>query len=277
MNKYRLALIQMRVGGGDKTANIERAVKQIAQASDEGADCALLPEAMDLGWTHPSSLTEAELIPGGAPCNALAKAALDHGIYVCAGLTEKDGDDIYNSAVMISPIGELLIKHRKLNELGIGHEYYGQGDRLNVARTELGTLGLMICADAFAKDLVLARSLCYMGADVILSPCAWAVQADHDNATEPYGKLWIDSYSPVAKEFAVWIIGVSNVGWMTGGPWEGRKCIGCSMAVNPEGEVVLQSPYGPEAEAIEYINISPQPRPARGCGWVDYWDASDYK
>ena len=110
-------------------------------------------------------------------------------IYVCSGLTERSGGDIHNSAVLIDKDGNILCRHRKLNELEIGHAYYALGDRLNVCQTELGTIGLMICADGFAKDRVLARSLCYMGADIILSPCAWAVPADHDNVQDPYGDL----------------------------------------------------------------------------------------
>jgi hypothetical protein len=37
---------------------------------------------------------------------------------------------------------------------------------------------LMICADGFAKDRVLSRALCYMGADILLSPSVWAVPAE---------------------------------------------------------------------------------------------------
>jgi predicted amidohydrolase len=169
--------------------------------------------------------------------------------------------------VIIGPHGEVLIKHRKLNELDIGHSYYGQGDRLNVCHTDLATFGLMICADGFARDRVLARALGYMGADVILSPCAWAVPAEHDNANEPYGELWRNSYQPVAREFSVWIIGVSNVGWITAGPWQGRKAIGCSLVIGPRGEEVVQGPYGSEAETVLYVEVTPVPRPARGCGW----------
>ena len=184
---------------------------------------------------------------------------------------ERAGDQVFNSAVIIDRQGKLLLLHRKLNELTIGHEFYAQGDRLNVCHTELGTLGLMICADGFAQDQVLARALGYMGADVILSPSAWAVPADHDNEREPYGQLWRDSYTPVAKAFSMWIIGVSNVGWLTAGPWEGRKCIGCSLVVGPDGNVVLQGPYGADAETILYVDVAPVPRPTRGCGWVEHW------
>ena len=83
-----------------------------------------------------------------------------------------------------------------------------------------------------------------MGAQVILSPSAWAVDADHDNARDPYGKLWRDSYTELARLYDVTVIGVSNVGPITGGPWAGRKCIGCSLAVGPGGEVLAEGPYG---------------------------------
>jgi predicted amidohydrolase len=99
-----------------------------------------------------------------------------------------------------------------------------------------------------------------MGADIILSPCAWAVPPDHDNAKEPYGQLWRDNYSPVARDFRMWIAGISNVGPITSGPWTGRKCIGCSMLVGPDGAVALQGPYGENAEAVLYAEIALKPR-----------------
>lgn len=189
------------------------------------------------------------------------KAAAEHRIYVCAGLTERDGEAVYNAAVLIDRDGQLRCRHRKLNELEIGHPYYARGDRLNVATTEFGTLGLMICADGFATDHVLTRSLAYMGADVILSPSAWAVPADHDLETEPYGDTWRDAYIPVARAFSMSIIGVSNVGPITGGPWRGRRCIGCSLAIGPDGRELLHRPYGEAAEAVMYLDITPRPSP----------------
>ena len=107
-----------------------------------------------------------------------------------------------------------------------------------------------------------------MGANVILSPCRWAVPAEHDNATEPYGDLWRRSYMPVAREFSVWIVGVSNVGWITDGPWKGRQTIGCSLVIGPQGEEVLQGPYGVDAETILELPVTPVPRRTRGCGWA---------
>ncbi len=267
--EFKLALIQMEVRGGEKERNIRRAVEWVAEAASQGAEVALLPECLDLGWTHPSSQTMAEEIPGGEACAALMRAAEEHGIYLCAGLTEKAGEAIYNSAVIIDKRGQLLCKHRKLNELDIGHAYYAQGDRLNVVDTEFGRIGLMICADGFAKGQVLSRSLCYMGADVILSPSAWAVPGDHDNVRKPYGETWRKAYQPVAREFSTAIFGASNVGEISDGPWKGRKCIGCSLAIDASGEEILQGPYGVDAECILYVDVNPVPRPARGTGWIE--------
>lgn len=264
---FRLALLQMHVTPGEPPANLARARRLIEKAAGSGAQVVVLPEAMDCGWTHPSARQLASPIPGGAVYEELAAAAARHGVYVCSGLTERAGGAVYNAAVLLSPRGELLLHHRKLNELEIAHELYAQGDRLGVARTELATLGLMICADGFAPGQVISRALALMGADVILSPSAWAVAADHDHAKTPYGGEWRDCYVPVAREHGLWIAGVSNVGPVTGGPWQGRRCIGCSLVIGPDGEEAACGPYGEGAEAVVYVEVEPHGRGVRGSGW----------
>lgn len=263
----KLALIQMLVEGGRREANLARAESRIREAALQGAGIALLPEVCDLGWTHPSARELAEPIPGGTASRRLMRAAAENRIYVCAGLTERDGDRVYNAAVLVGPRGELLLKHRKLNELDIAHDLYAQGDRLNVVDTEYGTIGVLICADATARHHALLRSLGYMGADLILSPSAWAVPPDHDNAETPYGETWRVPYRTVAREFRLWVAGVSNVGRLEEGPWKGWHCIGCSLVMNPEGKEVLQGPYGVSADTILYVDVRTVPRPGRGTDW----------
>ena len=270
---FKLAVAQMSVIGGDRKANLNHAGEMIAEAADQGAQFILLPEAMDLGWTDPSALNQAEPVPEGKTARFLSELAKKHEVYICSGLIEKDGETVYNSAIIVDPHGEVILLHRKINELGIGHPYYALGDRLNVCHTEFGTIGLMICADASTGDHVIPRALAYMGADVILSPSSWAVRADHDNGKEPYGGMWRDAYKPVAKDFRVWIASCSNVGWMTGGPWKGWKGIGCSMVIGPDGQEVLNAPYGEDADTILYVEIKPEPRPGQGTTWHQYWDS----
>ncbi|MCA9133223.1 MAG: carbon-nitrogen hydrolase family protein [Planctomycetales bacterium] len=268
--EFKLAMVQMYVEPGDLAKNLAHAEELIHEAAVNEADVVLLPEVMDLGWTHPSAKKFAEPIPDGRTCKRLCESAKENNVYVCAGIVERDGDAIYNSAVIIDNTGKVLIKHRKLNELSIGHDVYDQGDRLGVCHTPLGTFGLMICADAFARDHVLSRSLCYMGADVILSPASWAVPPDHDNETDPYGDAWRGFYMPVAREFSVWIAAASNVGPITAGPWEKWNTIGCSLLIGPDGKEMLNGPYGAKAEKILYHTIKPTPRPARGTNWTKF-------
>ena len=268
--EFNLAMVQMYVEPGNLATNLAHAEELIQEASANKADVVLLPELLDLGWTHPSAKEHAEPIPNGKTCRRLAEAAKKNDVYLCAGIAERDGDAIYNSAVIIDNKGKVLIKHRKLNELSIGHDVYDQGDRLGVCHTPFGTFGLMICADAFAKDHVLSRSLCYMGADVILSPASWAVPPDHNNETDPYGDAWRGFYMPVAREFSVWIAAASNVGPITAGPWKNWNTIGCSLLIAADGKEILNGPYGPKAEKILYHTIKPTPRPARGTNWSKF-------
>ena len=268
---FKLAVAQMRVVGGELDTNLEHAAELIAEAAGKDAQLVLLPEAMDLGWTDPSALTMAQEVPGGKTVSMLSHMAKKHQIYICSGLTEKDGETVYNSAVLVDPSGEIILLHRKINELDIGHPYYALGRSLKVVQTDLGAIGLIICADASTGRKELLRTLGYMGADIILSPSAWAVPADHDNVKDPYGGMWRDAYKPVAKDFRVWIASCSNVGWMTGGPWKGWRTIGCSMVIGPGGSEILNAPYGVDADTILYVDIKPESRPGQGTTWHDYW------
>ena len=267
----KLAMIQMRVEPGAKADNLHNAARLVSEAAGKGAQIVVLPEAMPLGWTDSRSAELADEIPGGETCEFLRNLAGRHRVHICSGVVERAGPIIYNSAILIGQDGELLAHHRKIYELAIAHDCYAPGDRLAVADTPLGRIGMMICADAFAPGQVISRTLGLMGADIILSPCAWAVPAGHDNSKEPYGQLWRDNYGPVARDFKMWIAGVSNVGPITGGAWKGRKCIGCSLLVGPDGLPVVQGPYGEDAATILYADIELRPRPGRGDEWDALW------
>jgi predicted amidohydrolase len=252
----KVAMIQMKVVGGQLDENLARAESLVKEAAAKGAAVVVLPECMDLGWTHPSSLEKATAIPNGAVFSRLSMLALRENIFICSGLTERDGDRVYNAAVLIDNQGKLLMRHRKINELDIGKPYYATGDRINVVDTSLGRIGLMICADASLEDRSIITSLARMEPNIILSPSAWAVPPGYDNIKEPYGALWRNAYQPVSQNFGVYIISVSNVGLMNDGPWKGWDCIGASLAFDNKGNELLQGPYGVNAENITYVDCT---------------------
>jgi predicted amidohydrolase len=245
-----IGLAQMLVEPGEKRRNLARAEQRIAEAARRGAEVVVLPEAMPVGWTHPSARTGADEIPGGESCTSLREAARTHHILVCAGTIERAGDKLFNAAVLVDPAGNVILHHRKIHELDFARELYACGNRLAVAETRFGRVGVMICADGFAPGQSISRTLGLMGARVIFSPCAWAVPHDHDNEHEPYGQLWLDNYGPVAREFGLTIVGVSNVGPITAGPWQGRKCIGNSLVIGGDGRELIRGPYGEHADTL---------------------------
>jgi predicted amidohydrolase len=266
-------MAQTLVEGARPDANLARAAEAVREAASKGCRLVVLPECLDLGWTDPSARTMAEPIPG-PHVDVLSRAARESGVHVAAGLVERADERLFNAAVLIDPTGRLLLHHRKLNELDIALDLYSIGDRLGVVETGLGTLGLAICADNFGSSLAVSHVLARMGAQVILSPSAWAVDADHDNVATPYGKLWLDSYTELARLYDVTVIGVSNVGPITDGPWAGRKCIGCSLAVGPNG-VLARGPYG--EKAVVCVEVEPRPPVARGTGFAAALAARGYR
>jgi len=274
--QFKLGMGQMLVRGAAVDENMERALSMIADAADSGCQMVVLPECMDVGWTHPAAHELAEPIPGERT-RMLAEAARKSGIYVVAGLTERDGGRIYNAAVLISPEGALMLKHRKINVLTIAQDLYSVGDSLAVAETSLGTVAVNICADNFKSSLALGHSLARMGARILLSPCAWAVDADHDNEKNPYGQGWRDSYCTLARLYEMPVVGVSNVGWIEGGPWKDRKCIGCSLAVGAGGDVLAQGPYGESAEKLMVVDIQVRDIGITGTAFAEYLKEKGYE
>jgi predicted amidohydrolase len=268
---FRLAMAQMAVEGGNREANLARAVGMIAEAAGNSADIILLPELMDLGWAHPSVLTEATPIPGGETSRMLTGAARQNNVWVCAGLAEKDGDRTYNAALLISSDGEILIHHRKINILDIARDFYGQGRGLRVVETPFGNIGVMICADGFADQRVITQTLCYMGADIILSPTSWALPPEKKDDRNLATDIWYGHYAPVAAKYSVYIAGCSNVGRITAGPWEGYSAIGNSLLIGPEGNILAGNRFGEDAETIVYCDVVTRSRPVRGTDWTGYF------
>ncbi|KRG13205.1 carbon-nitrogen hydrolase family protein [Lederbergia galactosidilytica] len=254
VGKIKIAMGQMLVEAGQLDANLSRACGMIREAAEKGSHIIVLPECMDLGWTHPGAKELAEPIPGKSS-EILCQAAKDANIYVVVGLTERLDQRIYNSAIIISNEGEIILTHRKINELSFALDLYTIGDKINIVETEFGRIGLAICADLRPEGDPIGHSLGLMGSRLLLSPSAWAVPADHDNEQNPYGQEWIGPYSEIAKKYQMTVVGVSNVGLVEGGEWDGWKCIGRSVAIGPNGKILAQGNYGEKAEELIIIEV----------------------
>lgn len=260
--KLTLGMGQLLVEGGEPERNLERVERMALQAVDEGCDLLLLPECLDLGWTHPSCFNEAEPIPGPQSDN-IAAVAKKNGLFICCGLTEKDGDRIYNTAILTDDQGEILLKYRKINVLDVALPMYAVGDRLGVVDTKFGRIGLNICSDNYDDALDIGFVLGRMGAQLILSPSSWTVDYSLTEIEDPYGGKWLKPYTTLAKAFDLVVVNATSVGTIVGGPYEGRKMVGCSLAVN-KGGVLKQAKYNEFAGELVMVTFDVPTSSVRG-------------
>jgi len=236
----RVGMGQLLVEGGEPERNMERGGRMVGEAKAAGCDLIILPETLDLGWTHPSALTEGEPIPGPRS-QMLCDFARDQQIYICAGLTEQDGGQIYNTAILIDDCGEILLKYRKINILDVAFPFYGIGDLLRVVDTKFGRVGINICSDNYSDCPELGHSLARMGAQLILSPSSWTVDYSTQDSTNPYQDKWLRPYHRLAAAHGIVVVSTTAVGYIVGGPYEGKKMVGCSLCVGADGVIAAGS------------------------------------
>ncbi len=257
MKHITIAMAQMLVEGGEPERNFARAAKLIEEAAKKQCDIVLLPETIDFAWTHPSSLSDAKPIPGEYS-QIFADMAKKHAMYICVGLTEKRANGNCNSAILFDRNGKMRIKYSKINLLTVEHPYYMVGSSLHVAETEFGRIGVNICADNYPESVCIAHTLCRMGAQIILSPSSWTVDYAITEADDPYRDKWIAPLTHIAKLYNVLMVSTTGVGYIVGGPYEGKKMVGCSLAVGKDG-IVAQGQFNEFAgELIVFESPVPQ-------------------
>ena len=114
-------------------------------------------------------ITNAESIPGSLT-ERLCNLARDLNRWLIPGsMYELDGDKLYNTAVVISPEGEIVQKYRKMFPWLPYEDGITPGNEFCVFDIpNVGRFGLCICYDMWFPEVV--RSLVWKGAEVILQP-----------------------------------------------------------------------------------------------------------
>jgi|SRR5690554_3999548 len=232
----KIGIGQLLVEGGEPSRNLERAKRLIEKAANASCELILLPETLDLAWTHPSVFEEAETIPG-TRSDYFCDLAKKYAIWICLGLTEKNNDKRYNSSILISSTGDIVHKHRKINLLEVEFPFYSIGTQLSVCETPFGKIGINICADNYMDALCLGHSLARMGAQLILAPSSWTVDHSITEEMNPYEDKWIRPLSELATTYEIPVVSTTSVGYIVGGPYEGKKMMGSSLAISKSGEI----------------------------------------
>jgi formamidase len=111
----------------------------------------------------------AEPIPGPLTERLCALARKTGKWLVPGSMYEQEGDKLYNTAVVISPMGEIVAKYRKMFPWLPYESGTTPGDQFCVFDIpNVGRFGLCICYDMWFPEV--SRTLAWMGVEVILQP-----------------------------------------------------------------------------------------------------------
>ncbi len=165
----RLATVHHRPRNSQSTEeNLKAFGALVDQAGVQKADIVCLPEGATIVGTPLDYVSGSEPVPGPTT-KYLGDVARRNNLYIVAGLLEKDGDVVYNTAVLIDRDGNLAGKYRKTSlpreEIDGG---VTPGNSFPVFDTDFGRIGIMICWDVTFPEP--ARALARQGAEIILLP-----------------------------------------------------------------------------------------------------------
>ncbi|WP_369819479.1 nitrilase family protein [Acidovorax sp. Root217] len=232
---------------GRKDENLARSVALVERAAAGGAVLVVLPELANTGYMFESraeAFALAEPVPAGPSTQAWIEVARRCNTLIVAGIAERDGERLYNAAVVVGP-GGWLGTYRKLHLWGDEHLFFEAGDKgLPLFHTPWGRLGVVICYDGWFPEVY--RLLAMQGADVVAMPTNWVPMPG-----QPAGSPAMANTLAMASAHsnALNIVCANRTGTERGQPF-----IGQSLIVDAQGWPVA----GPAAQSGEDLVLIAQ-------------------
>ena len=165
----KIAAVNLRPRGtGGREASVERFAALVEKDVPADVDLILLPEGATIVGTNLKYPDVAETVPGPTT-ERLGRLAKAKSAWLAVGLYEREGNVIYNTAVLLDRQGRVAGKYRKVylprEEMDGG---LTPGDSYPTFQTDFGRIGMMICWDVQYADP--ARALALDGAELVLLP-----------------------------------------------------------------------------------------------------------
>ncbi len=238
----RVACIQMEPQVGRKADNLARSLQCIAEAAAAGARLVVLPELCNTGYVFQSraeAVEAAEPLADGPSCRAWMSAAASHGVVIVAGIAERVGERLYNSAAVLGPTGHLGT-YRKNHLWDAENLFFEPGDLgVPVFEIEGGRFACAICYDMWFSEIY--RMAAIGGADLLCVPTNWVpMRAQPANLPVMANLLAMGG----AHTNALFVATADRVGIERGQPF-----LGNSLIVGPDGWP-LAGPASFDAEEI---------------------------
>ncbi len=233
----KIAAAQIACSLGDVEANRRKIRDFSTRARDGGAELVVFPELAETGYSMPVIAACATLWTAGA-VPELQKIAKDNSIAVICGVSEREGDSIYNSQVLVDADGDIVGSYRKTHLFTgtpVGEDKcFAPGSELKSFPFGGFRLGLSICYDLRFPEIYRTLAI-EQKTNVFILSSAW-----------PFPRIehFRTLVSARAIENQSYMISSNRVGTD-----EGVTCCGSSAIIDPYG-VTLASASTDREELI---------------------------
>lgn len=231
-------------GEGAREKNLASAEKYVVEAVAGGAQLVCFPETYPGEWRAPVRWT---------PEDELSSLAKQYGVYLVGGFVEPldaEGVKGYNTFTMHGPSGEKVAHYRRTTPrhtpwIYRGGEYWDfdwvSATDLPVWKTDLGTIGILMCSEVYATECV--RAMAIQGADLTLLP------AGLPGTKSPMFETWRTLIWARSIENLMFTAMCSNIPVTQEQP-TGNGTGGMAMVCSPE-EILLES----QDEGVFQVNL----------------------
>jgi predicted amidohydrolase len=235
----RIGFVQFAPTLGDVGNTIRTLEKLLAGVGP--VELLVLPELCNSGYNFESleqARATAEPVGEGLFVRFLEALCAARGCYVVSGLNERDGDRLYNSAVLVGPEG-YVGRYRKLHLFLHEKDFFEPGDAgLPVFDVGACRLGMLVCFDWIFPEAW--RALALQGADIICHPSNLVLPGLAQRAVPIH-----------ALTNRVYVVTANRIGTE-----RDLTFTGLSTIADPKGQVLLQASQAQEETGVVEADVA---------------------
>lgn len=238
----KIAAAQISCALGDRAANLRKVHDFTARAKESGAELLVFPEMTDTGYSMPAIQKHAATWDQGA-VPELQKIAKELAVAIVCGVSEREGERIYNAQVIVDPNGKVLAKYRKTHLVTAApldeRPVFTPGDAFVTCKIDEFHVGLTICYDLRFPEI--CRKLAVeRGANLFLVSSAWPlVRGEHLRALARARAMENQSYLILSNRV---------------GSDDGVTFCGTSAIIDPQGAILSEGSV--DGEELTYADVS---------------------
>ncbi|PNS20039.1 hypothetical protein CAC42_1486 [Sphaceloma murrayae] len=268
----RVAVTQHEPVWLDLKATVEKTCKIIEEASKAGCKLVVFPELWVPGypawiWSRPVDFDlGVKYVQNSLPIDSpemkkIQDAASAQQIAVCLGLSERDGESVYISQVLIDETGEIRMRRRKMKPTHMERTIFGDasGDCLSqvVPLNDVGKVGALSCWEHIQP--LLKYHTFSQGEQI---HCAgWPPLDNHIDGSPGFFSMTVEGCRTQAQMYAIesqsYVLhcttvlseaGTKAMG-TAGAPLMGAPNQGSSAVIAPDGRIISE-PDSPNEQLI---------------------------